>query len=105
MLKLLLLKLLLLKLLLLKLLMLLRLWPILVALVDVGLRLKLDHLCRRRLCAPPASFEIFDSFYGEEEPLLVPELVEPDVLQVLDGDLGDVFDGHVALAPKLGSIF
>ena len=61
------------------------------SLIDVCLLL-LAHFNHRRLllAAPSSGLEIFDSFDGQQKPLLVAQLVEADVLEILDGDLSHV---------------
>ena len=57
------------------------------------------------MAASSASLEIFDSLDGQEKPFLVAQLEEADIFEILDGDLGHVLHGHVALAPQLRAVF
>ena len=56
---------------------------------------QLGELAAAHLLHPPDA---------EQQPLLVAELVEADVLQVLDGDAEDVLDLRVPLGEERGGV-
>jgi hypothetical protein len=51
---------------------------------------RVDGIHRVRLAAPASGLEILDAFDGQQQPFLVPQLVEAHVLQILDGDLESI---------------
>ena len=53
--------------------------------------------CVLHHAGPPPRPQLLHPLDPEQEPLLVAEHEEPDVLKVLDGDGEDVFDGVVSL--------
>lgn len=60
-----------------------------------------DHTDHTRPLAWP---QLLDPPDAEQEPLLVTEHEEPDVLKVLDGDAEDVLDGGVSLLHEVGGV-